>query len=55
MVAQELIDQLQTIFDGLPPPVTAEDTDDDSSDDADGDDRNALGHEELLEFLFSKG
>jgi hypothetical protein len=54
-VGQELINQLQTIFDGLPPPVTTADTDDDVSDDSDDADRNALGHEELLEFLFSKG
>ena len=54
-VAKELIDQLQSIFDGLPKPTTATDASDDTSDDSDGDDRNALGHEELLEFLFSKG
>jgi len=52
-VARELINDLQAIFDSLPPPVTASDTD--ASDDGDDDDRNALGHEELLEFLFSKG
>ena len=53
-VAQELLDQLEAIMRELPPaqprPIEGEDEDDDQDDD-----RNALGDEELLEFLFSRG
>lgn len=60
-VASELIANLQAIMQGLHPPQQAADGDaaggannDGDGDDSD-DDRNALGDEELLEFLFNRG
>lgn len=52
-IARELLGQLQKIVDDLRP-LTPTAAVDDGADDDDGE-RNALGHEELLEFLFSKG
>jgi ATP-dependent helicase YprA (DUF1998 family) len=53
-IAQDLLDQLEAIMRELQPaqprPAEGEDEDDDQ-----GDERNALGDEELLEFLFSRG
>lgn len=53
-VAEELINDLQAIVDSLPAPVPTG-APDPAGDEDEDDDRNALGHEELLEFLFSKG
>lgn len=47
-IAQELLDELGAVMRQLAPAEDTEDNDDD-------DDRNALGEEELLEFLFSRG
>src|SRR5690606_27063668 len=57
-VASELIADLEAIMREIqpPPPVTAGDATGGGDEEDDGDDnRNALGDEELLEFLFSQG
>ena len=56
-IARDLIAQLEAIMRDLQlAAVRAEDAEDDNDDEgAPDDDRNALGDEELLEFLFSRG
>jgi len=53
-VAQEVIEELNSVMQELAPAEAGGQDDDDDDNDED-DDRNALGDEELLEFLFSRG
>jgi hypothetical protein len=54
-VTQELINRLQALKAELAPPGPAAADDEDEEEDDDAEERNALGDEELLEFLFAKG
>ena len=54
-VAGDLINQLSALMAELRPTQLRAGDDDDDADARDDDERNTLGDEELLEFLFSRG
>src|SRR5207302_782137 len=54
-VTQQLIDRLQALKSELAPPGPVAADADDVEEDDDTEERNPLGDEELLEFLFAKG
>ena len=53
--AQELLDELSAVMRELAPAPDRPERDNEEVEDDDDDDRNALGDQELLEFLFSRG